>query len=119
MIQPSRSNLCSANFPFLPGGYFVKRPPGRHRAYVHGKVGARKLRFQHLPKAVRPQIFRLKAVEIKFVRRFEEWPKEGKALDVVPVVVGHEDVRMDAALPMRIRPKIPQHPHARAAIEDE
>ncbi len=119
MVQPRGGNLRSANFPLLSRSYFVKRPPRRHRAHVHGKIRARKLRFQHFPKAVRTQIFRLKAVEVEFVLRFKKRSKERQALNVIPVVVRHKDVRMYAALPMRLRPKIPQHPHAGAAIEDE
>src|ERR1700746_578649 len=119
MVQPPGNNLRSPNFPFLPGGYFVKRPTSCHRAYVHWKIRARQLSFEHFSKAVRAQIFRLKAVEVKFVLRFKKRSEEGKALNVVPVVVGHEDVRMDTALPMRLRPEIPQHPHTGAAIEDK
>ncbi len=97
----------------------MKRPAGRHRAYVHRKIRARKLRFEHLAKAVRAQILRLKTVEVEFVLRFKKRSEEGKALNVVPVVVRYEDVRVDTALPMRLCPEIPQHSHAGAAIEDE
>src|ERR1700745_4225164 len=35
------------------------------------------------------------------------------------MVVRHEDVRIDAAFAMRLRPEVPEHPHPGAAIEDE
>src|SRR5260370_3045857 len=67
MVQPSGSNLRSANFPFLPGGYFVKRPAGCHRAYVHRKIRAPKLRFEHLAQALRAQILSLNTLELESV----------------------------------------------------
>jgi hypothetical protein len=68
----------------------------------------------------------LEAIKIEAVLRFEERLKKWDALNVIPVVVRYEYVRVDARLGLRIAPAvvhhaqvIAQHAQPGAAIEDE
>ena len=53
------------------------------------------------------------------IARLEKRMKKRDALDVVPMIVRHQDVSVDAIVAAQIRPTIAQHSQAGAAVEDE
>ena len=97
MIQPPRGDVGAVNFPLLPGGHFMEASRGRHRAHVNWEVGTRELRFQHLAKALGPEKFRLETIKAEMVLCFESRPEEGKTLNMVPMIVSYENVRVNPA----------------------
>src|SRR5271170_2097654 len=63
---------------------------------------------------------------MKMVLRFEEWLEEREALNVVPVIVGDQDVGFDSAVALPSRPAIvlrvqviAKRPQAGAAVQNE
>src|SRR6185437_6413015 len=61
----------------------------------------------------------LKAIEMEMIARVKEGVKERQALDVVPMVVRHQNLRFDVAVTMRLHPLVAEHAESSAAIEDE
>ena len=63
---------------------------------------------------------------MKAILRFKKWMKKGKTLNMVPMVVGNENVGFDTSVALPARPAIvlrvqmiAEHAQAGAAIEDE
>ena len=56
---------------------------------------------------------------MKTVLRFEKRMEEREALDVIPVIVGDQDVRVDAFVALLCRPAIAEHAQTGATIENE
>src|ERR1700683_898745 len=96
MIQPGATNLRSVHRPFIAAIDLVKLPSRRHHVYIDWKIRAGQLRFQHLTKAVRTEIFRLETVKVKAVLALEKRIEERNALYVVPVIMRHQNVCFDA-----------------------
>src|SRR5580704_2492913 len=109
MVQESGGNLGAVDFPFVAAAKLMKFASRRHHTYFHRKVRAGELRFQDLTKTVRPQVFRLKTIKVETILRLEERVEEWNALDVVPVVMRHENVGFDSMATQCFRPTIPQH----------
>src|SRR5271168_5268312 len=76
MIEPGGRNMRSADIPLFATLDFAKEARGGHHANVHRKIGAGKLRFQHLAETVAAQMFGLKAVEMKTILRFKKRMEE-------------------------------------------
>jgi len=53
--------------------------------------------LQHLVKAIRPQRLRLEAIEMEAVLRLEEGMEERNALNMIPVVMGNQNMGFDGA----------------------
>ena len=107
------------NFPLLAPGYLAERSRRAHDAGVYWEVRAGQLRFEHLSKAVLPQEFGLKAVEVKFILCLEEGMKKRDTLNVIPMVMRDQNMRFDLVPGVRLHPVIAQHPQAGAAVQDE
>ena len=72
MIQPRATNLRPVHGPFIAAIDLVKLASRCHHVDVHRKVRAGQLRFEHLAKAVRTEIFRLKTIKVKAVLALEK-----------------------------------------------
>ena len=62
------------------------------------EIGTRDLSFKSFAQALGPEIFRLKTVKVKTVLRLVKRMEEWNALDVIPVVVSHQDMRVNSVL---------------------
>lgn len=80
-----------------------------HQGKIDWKVRTRELCFEHLAKAVAPQIFGLEAVKMKIILRQIEWTEKRNALNVIPMIVRDENVRLQWAVAFGIRPMIAKH----------
>src|SRR5208282_1346060 len=76
--------------------------------------------------AVPSKILRLEAIEVETVLCLEKRVEKRDSLNVVPMIVGHENVRFNSAVPAPFRPPaveslqvVAQHAQAGAAIENE
>src|ERR1700677_2090300 len=115
MIQGLGCNFRSVDIPGLARRDFVEFAGSGHHGDVYGKIRAGKLGLEDLLQTVRTKILRLKAIKLKTILRFEKGTKEGNALDVIPVVMGNENVGLDAVAVLARRKTIAQHADACAA----
>src|ERR1700735_385778 len=119
VIQVSGRDLGAVDFPLVAARNLVKFSSSRHHTDFYRKVRASELRFKDLAKTTRPQVFRLKAIEMKAILRLEERVKKWNALDVVPVIMGNENVGFDAMAAVNLRPAVPQHSQPSAAVQNK
>jgi len=119
MIEPGGADSRAVDFKLVAAGDFAEVARGGHGADVHGKVGAGELSLEDLAEAIGAKGLGLKTIEVEAVLRFKKRVEEGNALDVVPVVVGDEDVGLDAAAAEFFAPVVAEHAQAGAAIENE
>src|SRR5579883_833380 len=89
-----------------------------HSMEVDREVGMSHLRFENALEAILPDEFRSETVKMKLVVRRIQGREKGDALNVVPMVVGHEDVGLNGFFGGG-RQAIAKNPQAGAAIEDE
>src|SRR5579862_8948775 len=109
MVEPGRGNSRPFDVPVLAAAYFTEGTGGGHHAHVHREVGIGELGLENAPQSVRPDAVRLKTVEMKPVLRLKEGAEKRYALDVVPVKMGHQDVRIEAEFLVRLCPAVSQH----------
>lgn len=119
MIQPCGGNFCSVDVPLFAAADFAKLALGGHHADIDGKVRFSELSLKDLSQAIGPEIFRLKAVEVKAVSRLKQRIEKRKPLDMVPMIMSDQDVGVESVPAMVMRPLVTKHPEARAAIEYE
>ena len=119
MIQPARGHFRALHFELVAARDFRKLAARVHQRQIHREIRARELRFQDLSQTVAAEIFRLEAVKVEIVLRQIERAEKRHTLNVIPMVVRDENVRLLGAVAIGICPMIPEHAYAGAAIEDE
>ena len=119
MVQPARGHLCGANLVLVAVAHLGKFARRRHRGNVHREIRMGHLRFEDLFQAVRPEEPRAKTVKVEAVALRIERRKKRNPLDVVPVVVGDEDMRLGGLRSVRSHPAVPEHAQPGAAVQDK
>ena len=99
MIQPARGHARSMNLELLTAADFAEFATRGKHAQVHGEIRTSHLRFQDLAQAIAPKIFRFETVKVKAVLLLEERMKERNSLNVIPVIMRHQDVRVNPPMP--------------------
>ena len=120
MIEPSGSDTSALDFPFLAAGNFAEIAGRGHHANVDGKIRAGELGFENLAQTIAAKKFGLEAVKVKAVLGLEEGVEKRNALDVIPVIVGDENVSVECRRSEPCcAPMIAEAAQAGAAIENE
>src|SRR5260370_34234362 len=119
MIQPAQRDFIFANGEYVSAGHFLEFSFRIHRRQVHRKIRQRHLRFKDLLQAVASEKFRAKTIELKLVVFGVERREERYALNVIPVIMRHENVRLSASAGVGRSPAAAQHAQSRAATEYE
>jgi len=118
VIQPARGNFVFPDAKRVAAVHFLELALGVHCRHVHREIRQRHLRFENLLQAVAAQKFRTETIKVKViifgVQRREKWD----SLDVVPVIVGHQNMRFRSAFPVGRGPAAAQHAQSGAAIQN-
>ena len=100
-------------------GYFREIACRGHGVKIDREVGMGHLRLEDALQAVAAQEFRSKTVKVKSILCRIKRRKERNALNVVPVVVGDEDMRVRQSCPVAAAKRFPSMRKPGAAIQDE
>jgi hypothetical protein len=119
MIQGAGGDFVFAYEKGVASSDFLEPAFGIHGGHVDRKIGQGHLSFEDLLEAVAAEVFGAETVEVEFVFFDVERGEEGDALDVVPVVVGDEDVGFWDAVAIRGGQAVAQHAEAGAAVEND
>src|SRR5579872_677606 len=119
MIEPARHDARIANREGIAAGDFAELALRRHGAQIHREVRVSHLRLEDALQAVAAEEIGPEAIEVKGVLRGVKRSKKRDALNMIPMIVGDEDMRADGVLTRRGGPAVAEHAEAGAAIEDE
>ena len=119
MVQPARGDFVFADGERFTSVHFVEFAFRGHHRHVHRKIRYGHLRFEHLLQAVGSQEFRAEAVKLKFVLLHVERRKKRDSLNMIPVVMGDQDVCSLAFFPAWCGPAVAQHAQPCPAIQYE
>jgi len=119
MVEPARGYLVFADLESVAAAQLAELSARAHGREVHGKIGQGHLRFEDLAQGVAAKKLRAEAVKLEFVILDVEGSEEGQTLDVVPVIVGDEDVGFGGPDGIIGAPAVSQHAKASAAIKNE
>ncbi len=109
MVQPARRHTRARHADRVSPAHFGKVAFGAHRRQVHRKIGIRHLRFKDALQAAGAEILGPETVKVKAVMFRVQGRKKRDALNVVPVVVGHENMRLVLLRFLRGFQMPPQH----------
>src|SRR5262245_26232636 len=93
MIQPTRGDFVFSNLETLAAFHFAKLSARGDLEKIDRKVWQCHLRLEYQPERVPPEQFRAKTVELNLVVLPVQGREKRQALNMVPVVMGDEDVR--------------------------
>src|SRR5215470_5795308 len=92
MIEPAGGDFVVANLEGVSAAHFLKLPFGAHCGHVDWEIGDSHLRFEDLLQAIAAQVFGAVAIEMELISFGVQRSEEGNALNVVPVIMGNEDM---------------------------
>ena len=118
MVEPASADTIFSDSKAIPAGDVSEIANCRHRLEVHWEVRMGHLRFKDALQAVTSDKFGSKTVEAKFILWRIERCKEWNALNMVPVVMCHEDGRVNRLIRCGRQP-ITKNPQTGATIEDQ
>src|SRR5271169_2618399 len=106
MIQPPRGDLVRADLETLASVQFAEFPPRTHGGKIDGEIRQRHLRLKNLPQRIPAKKLRPETVELEFILFHIKRREKRKSLDMVPVVVRDENVRLGIRRCFRVAPAI-------------
>jgi hypothetical protein len=119
MIQPARRHLVFTDVKAIAAIHFLKFAFGIHRRHVYWKIRQRHLRLKYLLQTVPAQVFRAETVKVKMIFFVIQRRKKRNSLDVIPVIMRYEDVRLRRLLRVGRSPAAAQHPQSSPAVQND
>jgi len=119
MMQPARRYLRARHANLVPAAHFGKFPLRAHRVQVHREIRIRHLRFKHALQAARAQILRPETVKMEAVLFRVQGREKRDALDVIPVIVRHKNVRLVLLSFLRRFQMTAEHAQPGSAIQND
>ncbi len=119
VVQPARGDLVFPDGERVSARDLFEFSFRVHRRQIHGEIRQRHLRFKDLLQAVAPENFRAETIELKFIVFGVKRREERNPLNVIPVIMRDENVRLRAGAGAGSCPAAAQHAQSRAAVEYE
>ena len=119
VVEPFRRDAGFTELNCVAAGNFRVLALAVENTDVHREIGSGHLGLQDAFQAVFAEIFGLKAEEVEMIALGNKGEEKRQALDVVPVIVGHEDDGIERGVAQRLHVAAAQVAKTCAAIEDK
>src|SRR5712671_7144217 len=119
MVQPFRRYLVFTDREGIAAGQFLEFASSAHGREVYREVRHSHLRFKDLFQAVATQKSGAEAVKVELIIFDIQGRKKWNSLNVVPVIMGHENVGLWGVRSARSSSAIAKHAQAGSAIENK
>src|ERR1700730_1710408 len=119
MMEPARGYLVVADLKGFRIFQLPELPLGIHCRKIHREIGQCHLRFHHLSKRVLAEVLRTKTIKLKMIFFVVEWSEKRQPLNVIPVVMGNENVCLVAPALVRSAPAASKRAQTGSAIQNK
>jgi hypothetical protein len=119
VVEPARGHFVRTDKETVSAVHFTESSFCAHGGEIDRKVGQGHLRFEDLPQRIAAQEFRTETVEMELVLFDIKGSEKGQSLNVVPMIVGNEDMGFGGKDGIPGSRSISQHAQSCPAVEYE